>query len=58
MAWLADFQRTANLAQLGFVAQLIGDYLPDMLHHLAAARVCIKGACEKIKEVSLKKGLR
>lgn len=51
MSWLADYMRISNLAQLGFVTQLIGDYLPDMVNHITCARVCLRGLCEKTKEV-------
>ncbi|WVR04690.1 hypothetical protein IAU60_001701 [Kwoniella sp. DSM 27419] len=49
--WLADFLGQANLAQLGFVAQLVGAYLPDMIKHLCNGRHCLRGACQQIKEI-------
>jgi mediator of RNA polymerase II transcription subunit 12 len=51
-AWLADHLLIANLAQVGFIAQLISIYLADMSRHVVNGRTCIRGACEKIKEVS------
>lgn len=52
MAWLVEFLPICNLAQVGFIAQLIGDYLPDMLEHSISARHCIRVACDKVQEVS------
>jgi mediator of RNA polymerase II transcription subunit 12 len=49
--WLADTLASVNLAQAGFVIQLIGSYLPDMAHHAINGRHCIRACCEKIKEV-------
>jgi mediator of RNA polymerase II transcription subunit 12 len=51
VSWLADTLATANLAQVGFVAQLIGDLLPEMSRHTTIARVCVRAACAKIDEV-------
>ncbi|WVQ98147.1 hypothetical protein IAU59_005269 [Kwoniella sp. CBS 9459] len=49
--WLADYLNYANLAQLGFVAQMIGEHLPDMAKHLCNARYCVRAACDKLKEI-------
>nr|XP_019005040.1 uncharacterized protein I203_01884 [Kwoniella mangroviensis CBS 8507]OCF68501.1 hypothetical protein I203_01884 [Kwoniella mangroviensis CBS 8507] len=49
--WMADFLGYANLAQLGFLAQLIGEYLEDVTKHLCNARQCVRNACEKLKEI-------
>jgi hypothetical protein len=51
-AWLADSLATANLAQTGFISQLIGDYLPDMARHVTIGRQCVRSICAKLKEVS------
>ncbi|WRT64690.1 uncharacterized protein IL334_001624 [Kwoniella shivajii] len=51
--WMADFLGHANLAQLGFVSQLIGEYLGDMLKHICNARHCIKAACDKVNEIRI-----
>jgi mediator of RNA polymerase II transcription subunit 12 len=52
--WLADHLLTSNLAQVGFIVQLISSYIPDMARHVVNGRMCVRAACEKIKEVSLK----
>ncbi|WWD21578.1 hypothetical protein CI109_106064 [Kwoniella shandongensis] len=49
--WMADYLSHTNLAQLGFLAQLIGEYLQDMTNHQCNARHCVKAACEKLKEI-------
>lgn len=49
--WLADHLTHVNLAQLGFLAQLIGEYLDDLVHHLGSARHCLRAACDKLVEV-------
>jgi mediator of RNA polymerase II transcription subunit 12 len=49
--WLADHLLVANLAQVGFIVQLIGSYVPDMTRHVVNARICVRGACEKLNEV-------
>lgn len=51
-AWLADHLSTANLAQVGFIVQLTTTYLSDMSRHVVNGRICIRAACEKIREVS------
>lgn len=51
VAWLVDILAISNLAQVGFIAQLIGDYLPEITRHLSLARACIRAACSKISEV-------
>jgi hypothetical protein len=50
--WLADHLLVANLAQVGFIVQLIGSYVPDMTRHVVNGRICVRGACEKLQEVS------
>ncbi|WVQ83134.1 hypothetical protein IAT38_005272 [Cryptococcus sp. DSM 104549] len=54
--WLADHLSHVNLAQLGFLAQLIGDYLPDMADHLSSAKHCLRAACDKLKDVRASPG--
>ncbi|OCF32517.1 hypothetical protein I316_05697 [Kwoniella heveanensis BCC8398] len=49
--WLSDYLSHSNLAQLGFVAQMIGEHLPDMAKHMSNARYCVRAACEKLKEI-------
>nr|XP_019047064.1 hypothetical protein I302_03671 [Kwoniella bestiolae CBS 10118]OCF25994.1 hypothetical protein I302_03671 [Kwoniella bestiolae CBS 10118] len=49
--WMADYLGYANLAQLGFVVQMIGEYLGDMVEHVCNARQCVRNACEKLKEI-------
>ncbi|KAK4684962.1 hypothetical protein P7C73_g5195, partial [Tremellales sp. Uapishka_1] len=49
--WLADSLATSNLAQVGFMAQLITSYLPDMAHHLSIGRHSIRACCDKIIEI-------
>ena len=49
--WLADHLLVANLAQVGFIVQLIGSYIPDMTRHVVNGRICVRGACEKLLEV-------
>nr|XP_018265377.1 uncharacterized protein I303_01743 [Kwoniella dejecticola CBS 10117]OBR87535.1 hypothetical protein I303_01743 [Kwoniella dejecticola CBS 10117] len=49
--WMADYLGFANLAQVGFLAQLIGEYSGDLMKHLCNARHCLRNACEKLKEV-------
>lgn len=51
--WLADHLLIANLAQVGFIVQLVGSYIPDMTRHVVNGRICVRGACEKLKEVGL-----
>jgi mediator of RNA polymerase II transcription subunit 12 len=51
-AWLADHLLTANLAQAGFIAQLITVYISDMARNVVNGRSCVRAACEKIREVS------
>ncbi|WVO16601.1 hypothetical protein L204_104280 [Cryptococcus depauperatus] len=46
--WLAEHLSQVNLAQLGFLAQLVGEYLSDMIRHLDSARHCIRAACERL----------
>lgn len=36
---------------MGFLAQLIGEYLDDLVHHLGSARHCLRAACDKLVEV-------
>ena len=50
--WLADHLLTSNLAQVGFVVQLISSYIPDMARHVVNGRMCVRAACEKLKEVN------
>jgi len=50
--WLADHLLIANLAQVGFIVQLIASHIPDMTRHVVNGRICIRAACEKLKEVS------
>jgi hypothetical protein len=50
--WLADHLLTANLAQVGFIAQLVATYSSDMARHVVNGRVCLRAACDKIQEVS------
>jgi hypothetical protein len=50
--WLADHLLTANLAQVGFIAQLVGTYSSDMARHVVNGRLCLRAACERIQEVS------
>ena len=52
LGWLVDTLATANLAQIGFVLQLLGDRLPEMGRHAAIARVCVRVSCAKLVEVS------
>ena len=52
VGWLVDLLGIANLAQIGFVAQLIGDFLPEISKHASVARSCIRIACSKLSEVS------
>jgi mediator of RNA polymerase II transcription subunit 12 len=49
--WLAETLSLSNLAQVGFVTQLITAHLPDVVRHLISARLCVRAACEKVKEV-------
>lgn len=49
--WLADHLTHVNLAQLGFLAQLIGEYLDGLVHHLGSARHCLRATCDKLVEV-------
>ncbi|WVF69703.1 hypothetical protein IAT40_004482 [Kwoniella sp. CBS 6097] len=49
--WLAEYLSHANLAQLGFVAQMIGEHLSDIAKHMCNARFCIRAACDKLKEI-------
>ena len=51
--WLADHLLTSNLAQVGFIVQLISSYIPDMARHVVNGRMCVRAACEKLQEVSL-----
>jgi mediator of RNA polymerase II transcription subunit 12 len=43
----------ANMAQLGFVASLLGDYMSDMARHVTIGRHCLRVLCDKVLEVSL-----
>lgn len=49
--WLSDFLGTANLAQLGFVSQLIHDNLVDVAEYVVVGRHCVRAACAKIDEI-------
>ncbi|KAK8847487.1 hypothetical protein IAR55_005345 [Kwoniella newhampshirensis] len=49
--WMADYLSHTNLAQLGFLTQLIGEYLQDMTNHQCNARHCVRAACERLKEL-------
>lgn len=51
LGWLSDFLASANLAQLGLVAKLIGDYLPSVARHATIGRTCLRVACDRISEV-------
>lgn len=50
--WLVDTLATANLAQIGFLLQLLGERLPEMGRHASIARLCVRVACAKLVEVS------
>jgi mediator of RNA polymerase II transcription subunit 12 len=49
--WLGEHLLTANLAQVGFIVQLVGNYISDMARHVVNGRICVRAACEKLKEV-------
>jgi mediator of RNA polymerase II transcription subunit 12 len=51
--WLADFAATCNLAQVGFVAQLINEYLEDVAKHASIARSALRALLDKLAEVGL-----
>jgi mediator of RNA polymerase II transcription subunit 12 len=51
LGWLADHLAIANLAQVGFIAQLIADYLPDMARHVWIGRLCLRAVCDKIQDI-------
>lgn len=51
LGWLADYLSLANLAQVGFIAQLIADYLPDMARHVWIGRLCLRAVCDKIQDI-------
>lgn len=53
ISWLVDTLATVNLAQVGFVAQLLGVFLPQLSNHVVLARPCVRAACAKISEASL-----
>jgi mediator of RNA polymerase II transcription subunit 12 len=53
MGWLADYLLIANLAQLGFVAHLIGGFLPDMARHVLIGRHAVRAACNGLAYVRL-----
>lgn len=50
-SWMGEYLPITNLAQTGFLAQLITTHLPDMVRHIVNARICVRAVCEKIKEV-------
>jgi len=52
VAWLVDMLGIANLAQIGFITQLIGEHLPEISKHSSVARPCIRIVCAKLNEVS------
>lgn len=52
LSWLADQLSNCNLAQLGFVSQLLGGFLLDAVNNLSLARVIVRAACYRSKEVS------
>ena len=56
-SWMLDTLDAANLARLGFVLELIGEYLPDMSRHLPISRACVRAACAKIEEVCHRCGI-
>ena len=51
VAWLVDMLSITNLAQVGFVTQLIGEHLPEISRHVSVARSCVRIACAKLNEV-------
>ncbi|KLT44190.1 hypothetical protein CC85DRAFT_283709 [Cutaneotrichosporon oleaginosum] len=51
VGWLADFLGQANLAQVGFVAQLIHENLNDVAESSSISRHCVRSACVKLKEI-------
>lgn len=50
-SWLADFLGVANLAQLGYVTQLVHENLADVAEFPSIARHCVRSACGKIEEI-------
>jgi hypothetical protein len=52
VGWLVDTLSSTNLAQIGFIASLFGDYLPEMARHVVIARQCVRVVLAKIDEVS------
>ena len=51
LGWLADQVTSSNLAQLGFILLVVNEYLLDIVNHLSLARLIVRGACQRIKEV-------
>ncbi|BEJ12006.1 hypothetical protein CspHIS471_0204660 [Cutaneotrichosporon sp. HIS471] len=51
VGWLSDFLGQANLAQIGFVTQLIHENLADVAESPSISRHCVRSACVKIKEI-------
>jgi mediator of RNA polymerase II transcription subunit 12 len=51
LSWLADQLSTCNLAQLGFVVQVLGEYLAEAAEHLSLARLIVRSTCHRIQEV-------
>ena len=50
--WLVDQLTTTNLAQLGFVVRLLGNYLPTIAGYVDITRPCVRAACDRVVEVS------
>jgi mediator of RNA polymerase II transcription subunit 12 len=51
VGWLADFLGQTNLAQVGFVTQLIHENLTDVAESSSISRHCVRSACVKLKEI-------
>ncbi|TXT13184.1 hypothetical protein VHUM_01585 [Vanrija humicola] len=51
VSWLADFLGSANLAQLGFVTQLLHESLAYVSEYAYIGRHCVRAACAKIEEI-------
>ncbi|ODO08687.1 hypothetical protein L198_00420 [Cryptococcus wingfieldii CBS 7118] len=49
--WLSEHLSHVNLAQLGFLLQVISKHLLDISKHQSSARHCLRAACEKLKEL-------
>ncbi|WVQ75963.1 hypothetical protein IAR50_005599 [Cryptococcus sp. DSM 104548] len=54
--WLSDHLSHVNLAQLGFLLQVVSEHLLDISKHQSSARHCLRAACEKLQELRASPG--